>query len=35
LAKKGRKGEVEKKRFFLFSKTYFLDEGFHNSNQSK
>jgi hypothetical protein len=30
------RGEGEKKRFFsFFSKTYFLDEGFHNFNQPK
>jgi hypothetical protein len=34
-AEKGRKGGGRKEKFFLFFKTYFLDEGFHNFNQPK
>jgi hypothetical protein len=35
-AEKGRKGGGRKEKVFpFFSKTYFLDEGFHNFNQPK
>jgi hypothetical protein len=35
LGRKGRRGEGEKKRFFLFFKIYFLDECFHNFHSIK
>jgi hypothetical protein len=35
LGRKGEEGGGRKEKVFLFSKIYFLDECFHNFNQSK